>query len=136
MKLQKLVYYSQAWQLAWEEQQLFDEPIEAWAGGPVCPQLYTRHKGKFNIVSDIFEQDDVDSLTAEEKHTVDLIISFYGAHTAQWLSDLTHLEAPWKQARARANAPPGAICHEEITFADMGEYYSGLMANAAAEKDA
>ena len=35
MKLQKLVYYSQAWSLVWDEQSLFIESIEAWANGPV-----------------------------------------------------------------------------------------------------
>lgn len=29
MKLQKLVYYSQAWQLVWEDKALFPERIEA-----------------------------------------------------------------------------------------------------------
>jgi uncharacterized phage-associated protein len=35
MKLQKLVYYSQAWHLAWTEQPLFKDKIEAWCNGPV-----------------------------------------------------------------------------------------------------
>ncbi len=40
MKLQKLVYYSKAWHLVWEDKLLFTEPIEAWANGPVVPELY------------------------------------------------------------------------------------------------
>lgn len=39
MKLQKLVYYSQAWALVWDEKPLFTAPIQAWANGPVCPRL-------------------------------------------------------------------------------------------------
>ena len=35
MKLQKLVYYCQAWHLVWDEECLFPERIEAWANGPV-----------------------------------------------------------------------------------------------------
>jgi hypothetical protein len=31
-KLQKLVYYSQAWHLVWDGEPLFTERIEAWAG--------------------------------------------------------------------------------------------------------
>jgi len=31
MKLQKLVYYSQAWSLVWDEKPLFRAQIEAWA---------------------------------------------------------------------------------------------------------
>lgn len=40
MKLQKLVYYSQAWHLTWAEEPIFDARIEAWANGPVVPLLY------------------------------------------------------------------------------------------------
>jgi uncharacterized phage-associated protein len=31
-KLQKLVYYAQAWSLVWDDDALFDEEIEAWYG--------------------------------------------------------------------------------------------------------
>ena len=40
MKLQKLVYYSQAWSLVWDDRQLFREAVEAWANGPVVRELY------------------------------------------------------------------------------------------------
>lgn len=40
MKLEKLTYYCQAWSLAWDDVPLFDEEFEAWANGPVCPQLF------------------------------------------------------------------------------------------------
>src|SRR5258708_570857 len=43
MKLQKLVYYSQAWGLVWDERPLFAEQIEAWANGPVVRDLYDKH---------------------------------------------------------------------------------------------
>lgn len=38
-KLQKLVYYSQAWSLVWDDDVLFPEEIEAWANGPVVREL-------------------------------------------------------------------------------------------------
>lgn len=40
MKLQKLVYYCQAWSLVWDEKPLFPERIEAWANGPVVRELF------------------------------------------------------------------------------------------------
>ena len=33
MKLQKLLYYCQAWHLVWEEEPLFDAEFQAWANG-------------------------------------------------------------------------------------------------------
>ena len=45
LKLQKLVYYAQAWSLALRNgTPMFSEPIEAWASGPVCRPLYRRFK--------------------------------------------------------------------------------------------
>ena len=54
MKLQKLVYYCQAWSLAWDDKPLFDEDFEAWANHPVCPELFKHHKGKVYIRSRFF----------------------------------------------------------------------------------
>lgn len=48
-KLHKLLYYSQAWHLAWEDEPLFGERIEAWANGPVVPDLYPLHKGLLTV---------------------------------------------------------------------------------------
>ena len=38
-KLEKLVYYAQAWHLARHQRPLFPETIEAWAQGPVVRHL-------------------------------------------------------------------------------------------------
>ena len=49
MKLQKLVYYAQAWHIAWTDGPLFDNRIEAWADGPVCPDLFQLHRQAFQL---------------------------------------------------------------------------------------
>ena len=49
MKLQKLVYYSQAWSLAWDESPLFINKIQAWTSGPVVRELYDVHRGMFTV---------------------------------------------------------------------------------------
>ena len=48
-RLQKLLYYCQAWHLVWADRPLFPERIEAWANGPVVREVYERHKGKFQV---------------------------------------------------------------------------------------
>jgi uncharacterized phage-associated protein len=123
MKLQKLVYYSQAWHAVWEEQPLFEERIEAWANGPVVPVLYQQHKGKFRVeASDI--DGDAGALSASEAESVDIVLQTYGDKNPQWLSDLTHAELPWIEARG--DTPPLARSNAEIGLASMMEYYSGL----------
>ena len=49
MKLQKLAFYSQAQHLAQYGSPLFPEAFQAWRGGPVAPELYALHRGKFLI---------------------------------------------------------------------------------------
>ncbi len=121
-KLQKLVYYSQAWSLVWDDRPLFQARIEAWANGPVVPVLYRIHRGDY-LVSD-WPKGNPKALSKPEKETVDAVLDFYGDKTSPWLSELTHQELPWKEARN--GLPPGARGKEEITHAAMAEYYVSL----------
>ena len=44
LKLQKLLYYAQAWHLAIYDTRLFPERFQAWVHGPVIPEIYHRYK--------------------------------------------------------------------------------------------
>ncbi len=125
-KLQKLVYYAQAWNLVWEDTPLFREPILAWANGPVCPALYAHHRGKFEVSPPWRDGNSVD-VADDERESIDVILQSYGDKSAQWLSDLTHAEPPWQEARVGlANSERG---NREITHNAMAEYY-GTLASA------
>lgn len=123
MKLQKLAYYSQAWSLVWDEVPLFSGDFEAWANGPVSPALYEAHRGQFLVDAGTIGGDP-GVLNDSQKETVDLVLEFYGDKSAQWLSDLTHKEDPWKDARG--DLAPMARSNAVITTAAMHEYYSAL----------
>lgn len=123
MKLQKLVYYSQAWSLVWDDAPLFEERIEAWANGPVVRRLYDHHRGQFTVFPGHISGD-VDALTKDQIETIDAVLDAYGDRSAQWLSDQTHSEAPWQ--RARAGLSDSDRSDREISLADMVEYYSTL----------
>lgn len=122
MKLQKLVYYSQAWSLVWEERELFPEAIEAWANGPVVRELYDQHRGKFRVSS--WDAGHADALVDQERETIDAVLEHYGDKTAQELSDLTHREEPWLSARQ--GLAPRERGDRIISTASMHEYYSSL----------
>ena len=128
MKLQKLCYYSQAWSLVWDERPLFPEPFEAWANGPVCRTLYADHRGLFTVGADSapsrISQGDPSKLDEAARETVDAVIRDYGVKSAQWLSDLTHAEDPWRNARAGLSL--GDNCANPITDGAMADYYGGL----------
>ncbi len=123
MKLQKLVYYSQAWSLVWDERPIFDDPIEAWANGPVVRNLYDHHRGKFLLNPGAFPGSG-GALTAEEAETVDVVLSYYGDKSPQWLSDLTHMELPWRQARE--GVQDGERSTRVIGHDVLAEYYGSL----------
>ena len=127
MKLQKLCYYSQVWSLVWDERPLFNNIIQAWGKGPVSPELYQWHKGKFlvNIDDLLVKLMDKDApLTDEQKRNIDAVLTKYGRLTAQELSDLTHKETPWREANG--SCPISENCDAEITHAAMHEYYSSI----------
>ena len=126
MKLQKLVYYSQAWSLVWDEKPLFPDRIEAWANGPVVPALYERHRGAFKVES--WPPGDPRNLTKDELETIDAVCRAYGNKSSQWLSDLTHMEAPWRDARN--GLALGERGNAEITHAALAEYYGNLQPEA------
>jgi uncharacterized phage-associated protein len=125
MKLQKLCYYSHAWSLVWDERPLFDNRIEAWANGPVVVDLYRMHRGRLNLSSgDI--AGDPGALTQDEVETVDAVLEFYGGLSAHQLSELTHRERPWRQAREDAGLSEFDRGNVVITDAAIYEYYDGL----------
>lgn len=123
MKLQKLCYYAQAWSLVWDDMPLFDEEFEAWANGPVCRELFAKTQGKYSVsASD--ETDGLNDLTDNQKDTIFRVLEYYGDRNAQWLSQLTHMEDPWNQARI--GIPAGMGCNRIISKESMAMYYGGL----------
>jgi uncharacterized phage-associated protein len=121
-KLQKLVYYTQAWHLVWDGEPLFPEKIEAWANGPVIPDLYQRHRGLYTVSE--WPGGKISNLTTSERASIDAVLKHYGRHTGYWLRERTHLEPPWRNARQ--GVPAGARSNAPITVDALGEYYGSL----------
>jgi uncharacterized phage-associated protein len=123
MKLQKLAYYCQAWVLVWADKELFPDRIEAWANGPVVRSLYAKHRGEFRLRKGFFGGE-TERVVGEQKRMIDKVLSFYGDKDPQWLSNLTHMEQPWLDARK--GLAPGERGDREISKAAMQEYYASL----------
>lgn len=98
LKLQKLVYYAQGVGTATRHEPLFDEPLEAWLHGPVVPDLYREYRdfggGAIPMVSDL----DIEEYAPEDRMILDDVYDFYGQYSAWRLREMTHQEAPWKDA--------------------------------------
>lgn len=126
MKLQKLVYYSQAWHLVWDEEPLFFERIEAWANGPVVYELYSQHRGTFTVDAP-WRSGDSGVLSDSEKETIDIVLNHYGSLSGRQLSVLTHSEGPWRNARG--DLPDTARSNAEITQGAIAAFYGALDAS-------
>jgi len=108
--------------VVWDERPLFPERIEAWANGPVVRELYDVHRGSFEVSE--WPRGEPAALTGGDRDIIDRVLDFYGHRPAQWLSDLTHREAPW--LLARRGLPPGERGEHEISLSSLEEYYGSL----------
>lgn len=108
LKMQKLVYYAYAWTLVKNDRQLFGEPIQAWANGPVVPSLYQelRCYGAGPIGADflgIASEEAFERLSGEfpedVRETLNAVYENYMRLSAFDLVVLTHDEKPWQEAR-------------------------------------
>ncbi len=68
---------------------------------------------------------DRNELTKDERETVNVVLAKYGNKDPQWLSELTHREKPW--INARRGLGPLDLGDREITHAAMAEYYNSLV---------
>ncbi|MFB5194271.1 Panacea domain-containing protein [Neobacillus sp. KR4-4] len=99
LKLQKLVYYAQGWNLAINRKPLFQEEIRAWDHGPVVPELYYEYRsfGYFTIQNDKFnnKQNGKNIFSKAELKVLDQVWEEYGKFDGKFLEELTHQEDPW-----------------------------------------
>lgn len=111
VQLQKLVYYAQAWSLAWDGTPLFHDKIEAWRHGPVVRSIYKR-------------TDDADAtvLTARERATVDAVLAHYGKMYGAALRQMSHSEKPW--ADVWGDRAADDWCSDEISHDAMRRFYT------------
>ncbi len=123
LKLQKLLYYAQAWYLAVYDGPLFNDHLEAWVHGPVQPEQYHRFKEhRWNAISD---EPDCPEFPDQIKTHLDEIMDVYGDLTAHHLERLVHQESPW--INARRGLPPDAPSNETISWDDMNSFYRGML---------
>ncbi|NJF06967.1 DUF4065 domain-containing protein [Bacillus subtilis] len=120
LKLQKLVYYAQAWYYTFTGERLFEEQIEAWVHGPVCRELYTEFR-EWGYRQIIVEGIEPPILNKNQKEILELVWDNYGAFDGKYLEALTHSEAPWIDARGEVG--DFDLSNNIITPEKMRAYY-------------
>ncbi len=123
LKLQKLLYYCQAWHLSITGTELFSERIEAWVHGPVVPPVFGAYKANrwmdLPVPTVAIIDEGLPERTISEH--VSEILDIYGNLSGTELERLTHREKPWLEARG--DAPPYSPSNAIISPDTMREFY-------------
>lgn len=117
MKVQKLLYYAQSLYLALHDNPLFDDEIQAWRYGPVCPPAYRLYSDFEAQQLPIPDKGFLESISHEIKKLLEEVWEYFGEYHAYQLSGMTHLEFPWK--KARKGLPAEARSTTPIALEDM-----------------
>ena len=130
LKLQKLLYYMEAYHLAYFDASLIDDHFEAWMHGPVSRKVWNHFKkpsAVYNLVSvptdrapgyiRFFER----TLTPTQQELLQDVLKNYGKDSSYQLECQTHNETPWVEARA--GVPPTDVCKNDISKDTMKNFY-------------
>lgn len=123
LKLQKMVFYADAWYMALNNgDELIPEQFEAWVHGPVARDLYSRFADyKWQPITTKIK---CPVLPDEVTKHLDEIYQVFGGYTAYQLEQMTHQEKPWLMARE--GVPVDAPCRNLIDKGETSEFYRAM----------
>lgn len=131
LKLQKLLYYCNAWSLALRDRPMFTDQIQAWKHGPVVASLYRLHRTE--SVIEEWPHGEGQLVPKDDQELANQIIQLYGGRSGWALREMTHQESPWIDAwKASDN---GRIKGFEISPEAMKSYYRDQLEHAVSTED-
>lgn len=135
LKLQKLVYYTQAYHLAYFDTEIIDDDFEAWVHGPVSRKIYNSVKDYSILNNEIrYVQGEGEAHPKEilseklTKEQIDLVIDVIKAlskKTGFELENMTHNETPW--IKARSGYGQAEKCTVIIPKIEIKEYFREVL---------
>ena len=130
LKHQKLLYYIQAWHLAFYGKRAFEGTFQAWIHGPVNREIYELYRDKKYLYSemtleDIINIDEITTINSELRIHIDTILDTYAKFSATQLELMTHDEDPWIEARKGYKS--NQRCETIISDERMKEYYASRL---------
>ena len=117
LKLQKLLYYTQAVSLVRFNKPAFSEKIEAWEYGPVVPEVY--HKVKRYRTPLKINRATNEPINTDIIQSVDMVLKYFGEMSGMTLIVITHSEKPWRDAYKKG-------LNTEITTKAIKSYYKNV----------
>ncbi|UYB49960.1 DUF4065 domain-containing protein (plasmid) [Lysinibacillus capsici] len=125
LALQKLLYFSQAFNKLFNDEFLFEDDCEAWVHGPVYRETYEEFRHyQFNPIdgqryADLYNHIDI---SFKEREILDSIIENFGCYSGKILEEMTHMERPWMETRG--DLPESEPCNFVIDKKLMEHYFS------------
>jgi uncharacterized phage-associated protein len=120
LKLNKLVYYAQAWHLAFFDTPIFAEDFEAWVHGPVIPALYYKYREEFGF-KPIVKEVEQPEFPQELQEFLDELVDDYFFRDTYELELMSRREDPW--INAREGLPRDEPSYAIISKESMREFY-------------
>ncbi|RAJ05362.1 putative phage-associated protein [Chitinophaga skermanii] len=133
-KLQKILYFTQAWHLVnFNQHPLFEEQPEAWMNGPNYRSIYNIYKKYWTRNKDIIPpleegKDYADTckelmmglgISTEQEAFINELLQEYGTMTNGMIIYLSHVDKPWNETREGIGVLDS--CIRKISFERMYE---------------
>ena len=111
MKLHKLLYFTQREALAITDNPLFPETFYGWKYGPVCREI------RLCYTPDGMADDNIRPVSHESAYIANNIVEQYGGYESWKLSELSHKEISWRNARK--GLEPGQNGNKPLSLEDI-----------------
>jgi uncharacterized phage-associated protein len=119
LKLQKLLYYSEAWHQVINNAELFFESIEAWSHGPAVPSVFRAFES-FNW-NPISANGIAPLISNKTKSILMQVLDVYGDLTESVLESMSQEDAPW--IVARGDCSPEERCEAVILKSEIKWFF-------------
>lgn len=134
LKLQKILYFIQAYFLITEDTSCFSDKIEAWNFGPVVPRAYREYKGfgagNIPLITSYLEKVEADNpwsirsipfeescIPSRDRDRINEVVDLFGRYSSTELLNLTQDQKPWINAYQTGR-------NREISINEIKEYFS------------
>jgi uncharacterized phage-associated protein len=122
LKLQKLVYYAQAFHLGSTGEPLFEEELRAWQYGPVCLELWERYRYRRDYLQPP-ESPSEGVFSDDAREVVTMVYQRFRELSGIELFRRTHEEDPWIDADRRARTRESDL----ISIDALRDYFAGKL---------
>ncbi len=121
LKIQKLLYYAEAWIQVLLNKELFEEPIQAWSHGPVVPEVFQHFRSFGWNPLPIPSENAIPKFSEDIMDVLEQVFEVYGDISARRLEEMTHTDKLWIEARGECE--PEVRCTNIMSKAKIKQYF-------------